>query len=253
MGALAGTMAGLLGIGGGVIIVPVLAWVFEGQGVSPTVLMHVAVGTSLATIMATSVSSIRAHQKRGAIQWPVFRSITPGIIVGSLLGAAIASLLSGEVLRIAFGIFILIVAAQMARGLAAKPHRSLPGGIGMAATGGIIGTLSAIMGIGGGALSVPFMTWCNMDARKAVATAAAIGFPIAVTGALGFLINGWGNPDLPAASIGYINLPAFAGIVVASTLFAPLGARIAHRIPQLTLKRFFAVFLAVMGLRMLLF
>ena len=110
-----------------------------------------------------------------------------------------------------------------------------------------------MMGIGGGAMSVPFMTWCNMDARKAVATAAAIGFPIAVTGTLGFLINGWGNPELPAASIGYINLPAFAGIVGASILFAPLGARIAHRIPQLTLKRFFAVFLAVMGIRMLLF
>lgn len=253
MGALAGTMAGLLGIGGGVIIVPVLAWIFEGQGVSPAVLMHVAVGTSLATIMATSVSSIRAHQKRGAIQWPVFRSITPGLIVGSLLGAAVAGLLSGENLRIAFGVFILFVAAQMARGMATKPHRTLPGGVGMVAAGGVIGTFSAIMGIGGGAMSVPFMTWCNVDARQAVATAAAIGFPIAVTGTLGFLVNGWGNPDLPAASLGYINLPAFTGIVGASILFAPFGARIAHHIPQLTLKRIFAVFLAVMGLRMLLF
>jgi len=253
MGALAGTMAGLLGIGGGVIIVPVLAWVFEGQGVSPDVLMHVAVGTSLATIMATSVSSIHAHHKRGAIQWPVFLSITPGIIGGSLLGSVIAGLLSGQTLRISFGLFILFVAFQMARGMTSRPHRTLPGNVGMAAVGILIGAVSAMMGIGGGAMSVPFMTWCNMDARKAVATAAAIGFPIAVTGTLGFLINGWGNPDLPAASIGYINLPAFAGIVGASILFAPLGARIAHRIPQLTLKRFFAVFLAVMGIRMLLF
>ncbi len=253
MGALAGIMAGLLGIGGGVIIVPALAWVFEGQGVSRAVLMHAAVGTSLATIMVTSLSSIRAHQKRRTIQWPVLRSITPGIVAGSLLGSAIAGLLSGEDLRVAFGLFILFVAAQMARGLAAKPHRVLPGAVGMAVTGGLIGTLSAIMGIGGGALSVPFMTWCNMDTRAAVATAAAIGLPIAVTGTLGFLINGWGNPDLPAASLGYINLPAFAGIVAASILFAPLGARIAHRIPQLTLRRFFAVFLALMGLRMLLF
>ena len=123
----------------------------------------------------------------------------------------------------------------------------------MTAAGVVIGTFSAIMGIGGGTLSVPFMTWCNVDARQAVATAAAIGFPIAVTGALGFLVSGWGNPDLPAASLGYINLPAFAGIVAASILFAPVGARIAHRIPQSTLKRLFAVFLAAMGLRMLLF
>jgi len=253
MGALAGMMAGLLGIGGGVVIVPVLAWVFEGQGVSPAVLMHVAIGTSLATIMITSVSSIRAHHKRGAVMWAVFRIITPGIIAGSLLGAVLAEQISGPMLRLGFGMFILVVAAQMAQGLATRPHRSLPGQYGMLAIGALIGTVSAIMGIGGGAMSVPFMTWCNVDARKAVATAAAIGFPIAVAGTLGFLANGWGKAELPAASLGYINLPAFAGIVAASVLFAPLGARLAHRIPQLTLKRIFAVFLAVMGLRMLLF
>lgn len=246
-------MAGLLGIGGGAIIVPVLAWVFEEQGVSPAVLMHVAVGTSLATLIATSLSSIRAHQKRGAIRWPVFCGITPGILAGGLLGSAIAGLLSGDVLRIVFGVFILLVAAQMARGLATKPHRSLPGRVGMAGTGAVIGTISALLGIGGGAMSVPFMTWCNMEPRQAVATAAAIGLPIAIAGTLGFLISGWGHPQLPAASLGYINLPAFAGIVAASVLFAPLGARIAHRVSPLTLKRIFAIFLVLAGLQMLLF
>jgi len=253
IGALAGTMAGLLGIGGGAIIVPVLAWVFERQGVSPAVLMHVAVGTSLATLIATSLSSIRAHHKRRAIQWPVFRSITPGILAGGLLGSSIAGLLSGEDLRIVFGVVILFVAAQMARGMTTKPHRTLPGKVGMIGAGTVIGTISALLGIGGGAMSVPFMTWCNIDARQAVATAAAIGLPIAVAGTLGFLIHGWGNPQLPAASLGYINLPAFAGVVAASVLFAPFGARIAHRIQPLTLKRIFAIFLVVMGLRMLLF
>jgi len=251
MGGLAGLMAGLLGIGGGIIIVPVLALVFQGQGVDHSVLMHVAIGTSLGTIVITSLSSIRAHHKRGAIDWQVFRHITPGILVGALLGSAIAKLLAGETLHLAFAIFMLLVAAQMARGNVAKPHRHLPGRTGMLVAGGVIGTISSLMGVGGGSMSVPFLTWCNMAVRNAVATSAAIGLPIAVGGAIGFLVSGWGVPERPLYSVGFINLPAFAGIVVASTLFAPLGARIAHTIPPATLKRVFAVFLAVLGMKML--
>jgi uncharacterized membrane protein YfcA len=178
MGAIAGTLAGLLGIGGGIIIVPVLALVFTAQGVSPDVFMHVSIGTSLATIVITSLSSIRAHQRHNAIHWPVFRRITPGIIVGGLLGAGLAKLIPGEELRLIFGIFMLVVAAQMIFGNTAKPHRQLPKTAGMLVAGTAIGTMASLMGVGGGSMSVPFLTWCNMAIREAVATSAAIGLPV---------------------------------------------------------------------------
>jgi uncharacterized membrane protein YfcA len=251
MGAVAGMLAGLLGIGGGIIIVPVLALVFDHQNVSLTVLMHVAIGTSLATIVTTSISSIIAHQKRGAIDWQVFRIITPGILAGALLGSYLAKLIPGETLRIIFIMFMFFVAVQMARGMTTKPHRRLPGPAGLVSTGVVIGAVSSIMGIGGGSMSVPFLTWCNMQVRRAVATSASIGLPIAVAGTAGFIYTGWGVEQRPPWSIGYINLPAYLGIVVASTLFAPLGARLAHRISELLLKRIFAVFLVIVGLYML--
>ena len=252
MGAVAGMLAGLLGIGGGIVIVPVLAIVFTSQGVDIGVLMHVAVGTSLGTIVFTSMASIRAHQKRGAILWDTFKQITPGIIIGTMFGAWVAKQIPGEQLKLMFALFMLLVAAQMAMGMASKPHRKLPGTLGMSVAGGLIGTVSAIMGIGGGSMSVPFLTYCNMAVKNAVATSAAIGFPIAVSGALGFVISGWDVALRPALSFGYINLPAFFGIVVASTLFAPLGAKLAHSLPDIVLKRFFAVFLGVLGLKLLL-
>lgn len=252
MGALAGTLAGLLGIGGGIIIVPVLALVFEHQGVAADVIMHVAIGTSLATIVTTSLSSIRAHQRRGAILWRVFAQITPGILVGGLAGAAIAHELSGNVLRLGFGVFMLLVATQMALGRPPRPHRRLPGRGGMLVAGGLIGTISALMGVGGGSMSVPFLAWCNVALRNAVATSAAIGLPIAVSGTIGFVVSGWAAAERPPWSVGYVSLPAFLGIVIASTIFAPLGARLAHSIEERTLKRMFALFLAVLGLRMLL-
>jgi len=252
MGALAGTLAGLLGIGGGVIIVPVLAMVFQHQGVAIDVLMHVSIGTSLATIVVTSLSSIRAHQKRGAIDWSVFRRITPGIIVGGFLGSVLADAIPGEELRVLFAIFMFLVATQMMIAGTPAPHRKLPPWPGMLTAGVVIGAVASLMGVGGGAMSVPFMTWCNVHIRQAVATSAAIGFPIAVAGAAGFMINGWGNELLPPWSAGYINLPAFTGIVVASILFAPLGAKLAHTIPPTLLKRIFAVLLYILGTRMLL-
>jgi uncharacterized membrane protein YfcA len=251
-GGLAGVLAGLLGIGGGIIIVPVLAQVFIHQDVSPAVLMHVAIGTSLATIVVTSVSSIRAHQQRGAIEWQVVKRITPGIIAGGLLGAAVATLLSGPTLRVVFAIFLLIVAVRMLQGGAVPAHRKLPGTAGMLGAGGLIGTVSTLMGVGGGTMSVPFLTWCNVTVRHAVATSAAIGLPIALTGAASYAVTGWGQADLPPWSIGYINLPALVGIVVASIVAAPLGAALAHRIDPTLLKRLFAVFLAIMGFRLLL-
>jgi uncharacterized membrane protein YfcA len=252
MGALAGTLAGLLGIGGGVIIVPVLAMVFQHQGVDIDVLMHVSIGTSLATIVVTSLSSIRAHQKRGAIDWSVFRRITPGIIVGGFLGSVLADAIPGEELRVLFAIFMFLVATQMMIAGTPAPHRKLPHRPGMLTAGVVIGAVASLMGVGGGAMSVPFMTWCNVHIRQAVATSAAIGFPIALAGAAGFMITGWGKELLPPWSAGYVNLPAFTGIVVASILFAPLGARLAHTIPPTVLKRTFAILLYVLGARMLL-
>lgn len=251
MGGLAGMLAGLLGIGGGIIIVPVLALVFGHQGVDPAVIMHVAIGTSLATIVVTSLSSIRAHQRRGAIDWRVVRVITPGIIVGGMMGALIAKQLSGETLRIAFGVFMVLVAAQMALGNTAAPHRGLPRTPGMVGAGLVIGTVASLMGVGGGSMSVPFLTWCNVAVRAAVATSAAIGLPIAASGAVSYIVSGWHQAQLPPWSAGYVNFPAFVGIVVASTAFAPLGAGLAHKLSPKLLRRLFAAFLLVLGARML--
>ena len=252
MGALAGMFAGLLGIGGGIIIVPVLAMVFTSQGVSIDVLMHVAIGTSLATIVITSLSSIRAHHKHKAIDWPVVRVIAIGVFVGGLLGSIIAKFIAGEDLKLIFSIFMLLIAAQMYFGNEAKAHRTLPGKSGMILAGTSIGTIASLMGVGGGSMSVPFLTWCNMNIRKAVATSSAIGFPIAVAGTIGFIVTGWSAPDLPVMSFGYVNLPAFFSIVVASVLFAPFGAWIAHRVSPIILKRIFAAFLVILGIRMLM-
>lgn len=252
LGAFAGVLAGLFGVGGGLVIVPVLAFLFRQQGISPDVLMHLAVGTSLATIVLTSLSSVYAHHRRGAVQWRLVWQLSPGIILGALLGAALAERLPGEQLRTVFGVFELLVALQMGSGLKASPHRGLPQWPGMIIAGSLIGGISSIVGIGGGTMTVPFLQWCNVSMRQAVATSAACGLPIAMAGAIGFVINGWGKLSLPEFSSGFLYWPAFAGIVIASMLFAPLGARLAHALPAVQLKRIFALFLAFLGVRMLL-
>lgn len=252
MGGLAGVMAGLLGIGGGALIVPVLAIVFEGQGVNPEIIMQLALGTSLATIVFTAVSSVMAHHRRGAVDWAIFRSIAPGIVAGALIGSAIAEALANRTLRILFVIFMFGVAAQMARGtMAVSPHAHLPGRVGTGLVGLIIGIASALFGIGGGSMSVPFMTWCGVQAKRAVATSAAIGLPISIGGALGYIATGWSVAGRPPWSVGYVVLPAFASIVVASALAAPLGARLAHRLSDVVLRRIFALFVTLLALDML--
>lgn len=252
LGAFAGVMAGLLGVGGGLIIVPVLAWIFHGQGMATAIVMHLAIGTSLATIVLTSIASVRAHHQHGAVLWPVVWRLTPGIIVGTWLGAAVASALPSAALSRIFAVFVLAVAAQMAFGAKPAPQRGLPGAVGMTVTGGIIGAVSAIVGIGGGSLTVPFLTWCNTAMRQAVATSAACGFPIALAGSLGFIVTGWQVLERPAWSLGYVYLPALVGVAAASMLSAPLGAKLAHTLPTATLKKVFAVFLALVGTKMLI-
>lgn len=252
MGGLAGVMAGLLGIGGGALIVPVLVIVFEGQGVNPQIIMQLALGTSLATIVFTSISSASAYHRRGTLDWPVFRRLAPAIVIGALIGAAIADYLSSRTLQWMFVVFMFAVATQFARGTATtRAHAQLPGLPGMNIAGAIIGIASSLFGIGGGSLSVPFMTWCSMPVKRAIGTSAAIGLPIAVGGTIGYIVAGWNAPNLPPWSFGYVALPAFAGIVVASAAAAPLGTRLAHYLPETTLRRIFAVFVAALGLRMM--
>lgn len=252
LGAFAGVMAGLLGVGGGLVIVPALAWIFQRQLIAETALMHLAIGTSLATIIVTSISSVRAHHQRGAVLWPTVWRLTPGIVTGAWLGAAVADALSSFALQKVFAVFVLLMAAQMGFGAKPAPHRDLPKAAGMLATGGVIGAVSAIVGIGGGSLTVPFLSWCNVPIRQAVATSAACGLPIALAGALGFVVTGLNAPDLPAWSLGYVYGPALLGVALTSMLFAPLGARLAHTLPTEMLKKIFAAFLAVIGVKMLL-
>ena len=252
LGAFAGVMAGLLGVGGGLIIVPALAWIFQHQQIAETALMHLAIGTSLATIIATSISSVRAHHQRGAVLWPTVWRLTPGIVIGAWLGAAVADALSSFALQKVFAVFVLLMAAQMGFGAKPAPHRDLPKTAGMLAAGGAIGAVSAIVGIGGGSLTVPFLSWCNVPIRQAVATSAACGLPIALAGALGFVVTGLNAPGLPAWSLGYVYGPALLGVALTSMLFAPLGARLAHTLPTEMLKKIFAAFLAVIGVKMLL-
>jgi len=251
-GMIAGVLAGMLGVGGGLVIVPVLAYLFSQQSFDSAVIMHLAIGTSLATIVLTSLSSIRAHQRRGAIVWRVVAQLSPGIIIGTWFGAAVAHQLPTAVLRLIFGGFELLVAVQMAFEYSAAPHRQLPGRTGTGIAGVIIGTVSAIVGIGGGTLTVPFLTWCNIEIRRAVATSAACGLPIALSGTVAYVVTGWNEPALPGASSGYLHWPALLGIGFTSVLFAPLGAHFAHTLPLRTLRRFFALFLLLLGIRMLL-
>jgi len=253
LGAFVGVVAGLFGVGGGLIIVPALLFIFHGSGMSAAVVMHMAIGTSLATIMVTSLSSVRTHHQHGAVLWPVFVKLMPGIVAGTLFGAYVVNQLPNTTLRIIFGVFELLVAAQMAFGIKASPHRQLPGWPGMSLMGAVIGKVSAIIGIGGGTLTVPFLVWCNTGIRQAVATSAACGLPIAVTGTVGFIITGWNAPQLPVWSTGYIYWPAFAGIALASVLSAPLGAKLAHTLPTGQLRIYFSLLLALLGIRMLLF
>ncbi len=251
LGAVAGFFAGLLGVGGGAIMVPVLALMFAAQGFPEAQLMHLALGTSMAAIVFTSVSSLRAHHAHGAVRWEIVRTIAPGIVIGTFLGAQLASAIPTRPLAIFFTIFMSYVAFQMLANIKPKPSRQLPGAVGMFAVGNGIGAVSALVAIGGGSLSVPFMTWCNVKMHEAIGTSAAIGLPIALAGTAGYLVGGWHATDLPAGSFGYVYLPALAACVTMSVLTAPLGAKAAHRLPVATLKKIFAGVILLLLAKML--
>ena len=251
LGVFAGTLAGLLGVGGGIIIIPGLLWLYESREVIPKdQIMHFALATSLATICFTSITSIRAHNKRGAVLWSFVLKMSPGIVIGALIGTFLAGLLSSVILVIFFGIFLLFVSLQM--GLAVQPtsHRQLPNWFGTSSIGVFIGVISALVGVGGGTLTVPFLTWCNIPVRTAIASSSAVGFFIAVAGAVGFAFIGH-DIQMPL-STGYIYWPAVAGIVPTSLVFAPLGAKLAHTIPVKVLKSLFSIFLAIIGIKLII-
>lgn len=252
LGAFAGTLAGLFGIGGGLIIVPVLIFSFHLQGIAGSLMAHLAIGTSLATIVFTSISSIRGHHVKGGVRWELFRPMTVGIVVGAALGAVTASVLSGAVLERIIGLFAIVIAIRMALNVQPRVGGHVPGQPALVGAGGVIGWASALFGIGGGSLSVPFLARCNVPMQQAVGTSAACGLPIALAGALTNVATGWGEPALPAYSAGFVYLPALLGIVLTSVPFARVGAMLAHRLSPLVLKRTFSLLLLVVGIHLLL-
>ena len=252
VGTVAGILAGLLGIGGGLVIVPMLIFAFGLQKIAPELIMHLALGTSLASIIFTSISSFRAHHKKGAVRWDVVKRITPGILLGTFLGSFLAALLPTGALKAIFVVFLYHVATQMLRNIKPPKARQLPGTVGLFGAGNIIGAFSSLVGIGGGSLSVPFLTWCNISVHHAIGTASAIGLPIALAGAFGYVVNGLGAPNLPPYALGYVHGIALLGIISFSVLTAPLGAKLAHALPVKKLKQIFALLLYVVATRMLL-
>jgi uncharacterized membrane protein YfcA len=254
LGAFAGTLAGLLGIGGGAVIVPILILILQSHPEIPSEhIMHIAIGTSLATIVLTAISSIIAHQRHAAINWQVTKRLAPWIVIGSLSGAMLAGILSNLTLKVIFLIFLFIIALQMIFGKPPAPHRQLPKILGLGFVGISIGIVSSLVGIAGGSMTVPFLVMCNIPMRNAVATSVACGFPIAVAGAIGFILTGWNTTGLPTSStLGYVYIPAFLTITPLTLLFAPFGAKLAHSIPVNTLKKVFALFLIALSMKMLL-
>lgn len=257
---MAGFVAGLFGVGGGVVMVPILYWVLGSmtQVVPTNYVMHMALATSLATIFVTALSSVRAHHQRGAVQWYWVRCMAPGLVVGSLIGTQIANWLNTEILRTLFGVFEILLGLTMLRpkrgdaGPADQASNINVSPIVMVVLAGFIGKVSALAGIGGGTLSVPLLHKFGMRMQYAVATSAACGVPIALAATLGYIVSGQSVTELPEASIGYVYLPAMLTLIVGSVLVAPLGARLAHAISPGQLRFWFSILLIVMGINMLL-
>ncbi|KAB0653909.1 sulfite exporter TauE/SafE family protein [Acinetobacter bohemicus] len=249
IGALAGFAAGLFGVGGGLIIVPLLYVVFTQMGYDPEVVMHLALGTSLATIIVTSISSLMAHNKNGAVIWPVFKNLAPGLVIGSFLGAGVAGLLSSAKLQLIIGLFAIWVAYNMFVGAkkVVEQNKALPSTTKQVFAGTGIGVASAIFGIGGGSLTVPYLNHYSVVMQKAVGTSAACGLPIAIAGALGFMFFGTQDNILVSNSIGYVHIYAFIGISSMSFFTAKLGAKVAHALSPQMLKKCFAVLLLSIG------
>lgn len=252
LGGVVGILAGLLGVGGGIIIVPALAFVFAKQQFLPTHIQHMVVGTSLATIVFTSISSMKAHHERESVDWAIVRRMAPAIVTGTLAGSWVASHLTTHFLQWLFVVFLFCIAVQMLMKTEVKPSPvKSKHTLAMTVAGGLIGGLSSMVGIGGGSMVVPFLCWCNVAMRTAIGTSSAVGLFIALAGTVGSIVFASGEIALPKYSLGYVYLPALAGIAVFSMLTAPVGAMLAHRLPVPALRRGFALLLMVMGAKML--
>ncbi len=252
LGLFSGFLAGLLGIGGGMIMVPFISGILTARGVATPLAIKMAIATSMATIVFTSISSVRAHHQRGAVRWDIVKGLAPGIVLGAAITSlGIFALLKGSSLALLFAVFVGFSATQMFLDKKPAPSQTLPGFKGLAAAGTGIGLLSGLVGAGGGFISVPFMVWCNVAIHNAVATSAALGFPIAAANVIGYAISGYGLADLPPWSLGYVWLPGLAVIASCSVLTAPLGAASAHRLPVKKLKRVFALILYMLAAYML--
>ena len=252
LGSFTGFLAGLLGIGGGTLMVPFTTLILSQHGVPAVLSVKMAIATSMATILFTSVSSVRAHHKRGAVRWELVRTLAPGIVAGGLVsGAGVFALLKGTTLAFLFALFVGFSATQMLLNKRPHPSRQVPGPAGRFAAGGVIGFVSGLVGAGGGFISVPFMTWCNVPMHNAVATSAALGFPIALANTVGYVIGGWSLERTLPGSLGYLWLPALAVVATASVAWAPLGAKVAHAMNVTQLKRVFAGMLYVLAAYML--
>jgi len=251
IGALVGFAAGLLGIGGGVVLVPLLVLVFAAHGMGSEHVLHLALGTALAAMMFTSVSSMRAHHAHGAVDWKVARAMAPGMLAGSFGAAIVAGIIPTRPLAVVFTAFVFYAATSILLDLKPSSTRELPGPAGIFGAGAVIGAISSLLAAGGAFMTIPFLAWCGVPLRRAIGTAAANGLPIAIAGTAGYLIQGWRVPDRPAWSLGYVYLPALALVVTTSMAAAPLGARLAHRLPIKRLRMIFALLLYFFALRML--
>jgi len=251
LGAIAGFLAGMFGVGGGLRLVPVLLLLFDAQKFPAEHLMLLALGTSMAAILFTSLSSLREHHRHGAVNWSVVRNITPGILLGTAIGALLAASIPTRGLAIFFAMFVYLVAAQILLDVRPHPSRQLPGATGMTLTGIFTGWLSSLVSIGGGSIVVPFLVLCNVPLRKAIGTSAAIGFPVAVGGTLGYVLTGINFPALPAPSLGFVYLPALFWIALASVITAPLGAKATHQMKVGLLRKLFAVLLIALATKLL--
>jgi uncharacterized membrane protein YfcA len=252
LGLCTGFLAGLLGIGGGMIMVPFLTIILSGRGVAPDLAVKMAIATSMATIIFTSISSVRAHHKRGAVRWDLVKGLAPGIVLGGMVASmGVFALLKGAWLALFFAAFVSFSATQMFLDKKPAPSRQVPGTAGLLGAGGVIGFLSGLVGAGGGFVSVPFMAWCNVAIHNAVATSAALGFPIALANVVGYVISGQGLQNLPEHSFGYLWLPALGVIAACSVFTAPIGAKAAHKLPVKQLKRAFASILYLLAAYML--
>lgn len=250
LGGVTGFFAGLLGIGGGGIMVPILAMLFAHQGVAPEHIVHFALGTSMAAIVPTAVISARAHHRRKSVDWTAVKQLTPGVLLGTFATTFIASHLPTAFLATFFAAFMAFISWYMVFGRAPSADRQLPSAPTMFGVGGGIGGVSALVAIGGGSITVPFLIWCNQHPAKAIGTSAAVGLPIALAGSVGYVINGWGASESPLA-LGYVIWPAVLAMACMSLLSAPLGVKVAHRIPVARLKQVFAVMMVSLAIKVL--